>query len=303
MFRIVVLACVVFAGANRIKVHEVDSADKTKFGASCEDLQTTFRNRVAAFQASYDAIDNFEAISRYTQARLMMRTYGIIRTMRRARNCAWVADDNSEDMEQARGVVQSLLAGNPCAEAARSELEAGSSAETDGDQFRSLQRAMWVLTSDDCEATMPVEEITDLDPDFDPASCEATAMDAVREGEEQVRDAIDEMDDEEGEGAFIQTDQDALARFFRGLGVVFLMLFFAMACVGAVAFLGMAIGLMIGMTEVAFVASEGWSLLLYPLLGAYAGAGLGLIGCVFQTFNWVLPALTQGASSPHPVGK
>lgn len=300
MFRIVVFICVVSAGANRIKVHEIDTADKAKFGASCEDLQTTFRNRVASFQASFDAIDNFEAISRYSQARLMMRTYGIIRTMRRARNCAWVADDNSEDMEQARGVVQSLLAGNPCAEIARSELEAGSSAEDDADQFRSLQRAMWVLTSDDCEATMPVEEIADLDPDLDPENCEATAMDAIREGEEQVRDAIEEMDDEPGEGAFIETDQGGLARFFRALGVIFLMLFFAMACVGAVAFLGITIGYMVGMAVAeasgarqGYYNSASWTLLEFQILGFYAGAGLGLIGCVFQTFNWVLPALTQ----------
>merc|ERR1711865_1298584 len=94
-----------------------------------------------------------------SQARVTMRTYGIIRTLRRARTCSWVTQNDSDEIEQARGIVQSLLAGNPCAEVARAELESGSSAETAQVEIASIRRAMSVLTSDSCETTVLPEDI------------------------------------------------------------------------------------------------------------------------------------------------
>merc|ERR1711865_39326 len=88
-----------------------------------------------------------------SQARVTMRTYGIIRTLRRARTCSWVTQNDSDEIEQARGIVQSLLAGNPCAEVARSELESGMSAETAAVEITSIRRAMSVLASDSCESS------------------------------------------------------------------------------------------------------------------------------------------------------
>lgn len=285
--RTVALLLVASAGASRIQVHEVDEAEhRAKFGASCDHLQTVFRSRVGAFQVAFDAIDEPEAISRATQARLMMRTYGIVRTMRRARTCQWVTDDNSEDIEQARGIVQALLAGNPCADVARSELEAGASADTAEVEIRSIQRAMWVLTSDSCELVEPEGEIREAD--------ESAALEELQEAEDRVQDAIDELAEpsQEGVGAFIETDQSSVRRFFRALGVALLMLFLALACTGAVAFIGLALGVLLAGLN-APLGADGWHAVFMGLYGFGAGAALGLGPCVYQLYTQLLPRLTN----------
>merc|ERR1719329_1574799 len=109
-----------------------------------------FHDRVIAVQAALDG----EA----GRARLMMRSYSVIRTLRRARTCSWVVDGDSADVEQLRGIVQSMLDDNPCAEAARAELETGVSAETSEIEARKLAGSISILMSDNCEINEPEGE-------------------------------------------------------------------------------------------------------------------------------------------------
>merc|ERR1712028_49160 len=90
--------------AARIAIeHESDS--EFPFSASCEDMQGTFRSRVTAVQALLDATNDAQENGTRTptlaQARITMRTFGVIRTLRRAKDCQWVLDGDSEDIEQA----------------------------------------------------------------------------------------------------------------------------------------------------------------------------------------------------------
>ena len=123
MFRVVVaLVLTASSEASRVAVHGgSESKSQTKFGASCDDLQAMFHDRVVAFKSSLDANPDLDEIGRVAQARVMMRTYGIIRTLRRARACSWVIENDNDDIKQAREIVQTLLAENPCADAARSQ--------------------------------------------------------------------------------------------------------------------------------------------------------------------------------------
>ena len=147
---VVALVLIASSEATRIAAHS-DSKSQTKFGASCDDLQAMFHNRVVAFKSSFDANPDLDEIGRVAQARVMMRTYGIIRTLRHARTCSWVIENDSDDIEQAREIVQVLLAENPCAEAARSQLATGASdSTTAGIEVQSLYCAMSILASDNC---------------------------------------------------------------------------------------------------------------------------------------------------------
>jgi len=277
-----------FCGASRIQAHD-NGKSEAKFGATCEDLQTTFHNRLINFQTFLDATD-LDAMSRTAQVRIMMRTYGIIRPLRRARTCDWVIANDSEEIEQARGIVQTLLAGNPCAEAARSELQAGTHAETAELEVQSLRRAMSVLTSDDCEVGELSEEIATADEDVEVQ---------LRNAEDEVQDLIEESASSE-EGAFIQTDSEVgfLRGFLRGLAVAFLMLFLLLACAGAVA----VITVLITVTLVYFaefgtfilnapagLGSAGYLIMPAGMVGGVAG----LASCSYQLYTQLLPRLTQ----------
>ena len=120
MFRsLFVWLSLVSAGANRVHTH---SQLDTEFGASCDNLQSRFHDQVHTFRAALDARASESAVA---QARFSMRMLGIVRTLRRAQACDWVVENNSDDIEEMRGIMQELITENPCAEAARSELDAG----------------------------------------------------------------------------------------------------------------------------------------------------------------------------------
>jgi len=184
-----------------------------EFGASCDNLQNRFHNQVHTLRVAIDARTSESFV---TQARLSMRMHGMVRTLRRAQECDWVVENNSEDIEEMRGIMQDLLAGNPCADAARSELDAGASSEENA----ALGRAMIILMSDDCEV-----------PEIQPVDDTQTPEAGLQQAEEGLQDSIDEImdaEDEEGE-SFIQSDQAGrFQRFMRGLGVFFLMLFLSL---------------------------------------------------------------------------
>jgi len=222
-------------------------------------------------------------MSRVSQARVMMRTSGIIRTLRRARTCAWVIQNDSDEIEQTRGIVQSLLAGNPCAENARSELASGLSAETAQVELASIRRAMSILSSDSCEPTEIPEEAG--------GNSEGTDL-QLTEAEDNLADAIEAM--EEGQSSFLQTG--SVRSFMRGVGVAFLMLFLLLACASAVALIAGAIGLIIALILDAAGACSGWDclgLLVIPLVGGAGGLAVGLAGCSYQLYTQLLPQLNQ----------
>jgi len=267
------------AGASRIQ--NSDTKLETEFGASCEDLQTRFHTQVHAFRAASEA-QTSESLT--TQARFTMRMYGVIRTLRRAQECSWVIENNSDDIEDMRSLVQQLLAGNPCGEAARSELEAAVSGAPDANELRTIASAMSILLSDDCE----VSEVQ-----------EADAQD-LQGADERLQDGIDEMMDaeEEGEGAFIQMDQTGrFRRFMRGVGVFFLMLFLLLACVGASMVIGFFLGLFIadllGHFALVRFGHSGWGQVTIGAYGGLAVGAVGLVGCANQLYNNLLPRLSQ----------
>jgi len=285
MIRILsVSALLALVGASRVKIQSHTDAE---WGASCDDLHTTFSSRLAAFQESVDSLDIQAGVSRGSQTRQTMRVYGILRTLRRARSCSWVMNTDSEDMVQAQAITQTLLAGNPCADAARSEMEAGSSAGTQEAQAQAMARAVSILMSDTCAAS----EI----PDDAVSSEDQMELDAqLSEAEEQMQDGMEEMmEASEGqEGSFIQLD--ASFRFFRVLGVIFLMLFLLVACIVSVWMITSLILLGLGILGVAIgVPIVGWlnaaTAAGYLTIVTTTAAALG--GCAFSLYDNVLPRL------------
>jgi len=272
--------------ATRIQTDAVTELG-AEFGASCDSLQNRFHNQVHTLRIVLDARTSESAVA---QARLVMRMHGLIRTLRRAQECTWVVENNSDDIEEMRGIMQELLAGNPCGDAARSELEAGASAEGDDAQMQVILRALSTLMSDDCEAS-----------DIQPADEAQTPAAQLEEVEEELQDAIDEIMDSEEEGeAFIQLDQAGIfRRFMRGVGVFFLMLFLLLACVGSAAVivgaLAAGVTLLLHFTGIINLSGGMNALWVYVvgIYGAGAGAVTGLAGCTHQLYNSVLPRLSQ----------
>jgi len=278
------LCCWVFfcalVSANRVHVVK---EQRSKILATCDDLEATFHNRIVTFRASLD--ENADAVSRGAQARMMMRTYGIIRTLRRASTCTWVIQSDNENLEGAREIVQILLAGNPCAQAARSELAVGASAETSEIGVRSLHRALTLLTSDTCEVNEEIpQQIDDVDVDV-----------RMNAAEEDLQDTILELNDPQGaESAFVQTNN--FRDFMKYIGVLFLLFFLLLACVSAAALIGYALAYGISMlvywgrTDLYFLDVE---YKLWGLMGGAAAGAFGLSGCAYQLYNNVFPRLTQ----------
>jgi len=279
-----------------VRAARIQSLSEGEFGASCDNLQNRFHDQVHAFK---EALDARTSESETTQARFTMRMYGVMRTLRRGRECAWVVENNSDDIEEMRSVVQELLSGNPCGEAARSELEAGASAEDSQVQMQAIPRAMSMLMSDDCEA--PWRDAS-RDVPVDRDALEGDGMEQLQESEEQLQDAIGEIMDagEEGEGAFIQVNQKGgplgrFGRFMRGIGVFFLMLFLLLACVGAatviVAFLVLTVEfLLVDLGLLSY--GRHWAIPFHHALVAGAATSvLSLVGCTHQLYTNLLPDL------------
>jgi len=284
MFR-TVIACALLTStqASRIQVREVSESR----GASCEDLQSRFHDRVAGIQASLEGID--EQISVAQRTRIAFRMTGIMRTLRRARECQWVIENNSEDLVQMRGVVQQLLEANPCAEAARLELESGSSDEN----IQSVSRAMSILVSDDCEVPAPPQEGGNID---------ATPEELLQQAEDDLQDVLEGADSEES--AFIEVDNSGMLRdFIKNVGVFFLMLFLILACTAtmaaialfltaAVLFIGrMVVGPHFGLTAGMRRDRTGISSLIYLFAPILIGGVIGLPTCAYQLYNNLLPRL------------
>lgn len=303
MFRIgiaSVLIASVAAGRVQVESHKFE----TKFGASCEDLQTSFHTRVVGLQDFLDAHSDESNFNTATQARFMMRSYQIIRTLRRANTCAWVVDGDSDDIEQTRAIVQTLIAGNPCAEAARDELAAGRSAETAQIEVQSVWRAMSVLQSDNCEIA-PYEESDTISLD-DEVELNGQLEDLDAQAQDSIDVVLDEIEEDAG-GALVQTDSDVRMRSFRTvmrtLGVVFLMIFLLLACAGTAAIISAFLAFAISQYTVLSwcAACHGDVGLLHAFhavfFGFLPGGAIGLAACSHQLYTQLLPALQQAGEA------
>lgn len=293
MFRIVfgigLLASVI---ANRIQSHRANSDhSRAKFGATCEDLQSTFHSRVDGLQALLDVHPDFSMFSTATRARFTMRTLGVARVLRRARTCSWVVDGNNDDIEQMRGIVQVMLAGNPCAQAARAELEAGASDDSTI-EMTAVRRAMSILASENCEVSLaPDEDAPTMDSDDD-EELEAQIGAAEEHAQERADDLVDAFMDEDITGAFVETSSDlhqVYGGIMRTLGVVFLFILLLLACTGAMAFIGAFIVSIY--TRIACVGLGGFCGIGEVFAGFLVGGGLGLASCAYQLTTQLLPRL------------
>lgn len=284
MFRIAVAgAFLVSSQASRVQVHEVDTA-QVKWGATCEDLQSRFRDRVTTIRSSLEGEDEHSELGAVAQTRLAMRMHGILRTLRRARECSWVIENNSDDLDQLRGVVQQLLTANPCAEAARLEFESGSSDENP----QAVQHALTILLSDDCVA-LPVPE---------GANTDVTPEEQLQAAEDEFQDSLDEPGDS-GESAFIEVDKTQFFRaLFRAIGVAFLMLFLLLACVTTAAAIALVLSAVLSVLayRVGLYRPAGRGLFgpHFPIaiLGGFGGAVIGLGACAATLQTTLLPRLS-----------
>lgn len=269
-------------GAHRVQLDDATaSTSVVKFGASCVDLQTMFHNRVAAFKASLDEHPNLDELGRAAQTRVLMRTYGMIRTFRRARTCAWVIENDGDDLDQARGIVQTLLARNPCADVARSELQAGASAETQEVEIQAVHRALSVLLSDNCEAA-------EVSVQPDELNNEAALEAQLNSVEEEAQDAIEEFADD-SQAAFIQTDSGTLRGLMRGIEVVWVAFIFMTACVQVVGIIILVLmyavsSLVAPLRGEGVLVSRRMADAVFPVI-----VGVRVGTCLYTVFNGLLP--------------
>jgi len=229
MWRIIltsVLAASAFRSSVEVGEHDFDVKSHTTWGASCESLQARFHTRVLAFQTALEANPDEGAMSRTTQARLSMRVYGVVRTLRRARECDWVINSDSPDIEALQTIVQRLQAGNPCAAQANVALQEGAD-----DELSTLWSSMSILMSDTCEAADFSADEQQGDGD---ENIEAALERETSDGESQLQDNIEELIASEEDGAaFIQSDAGTVRGFFRALGVAFGFILLLLLCTSA----------------------------------------------------------------------
>jgi len=289
--------------ARIVSRHESDS--KSPFVASCEDLQGSFRSRVTAVQALLNTHQNATSMSRFAQARITMRVFGIVRTMRRSRNCQWVLDGDSEDIDQARSVVQQTLAQNPCAEAAMAEMTP-EAFESAANELQPLQRAMIVLMSESCEVPEQeeVEEVADAE---DEDALEHRLIDT----EEDMQDHIDELFEQaalESEsmtgGSFVQTDAKArrtLDYVFGMIGAVFFGLLFAFLCIPIGVAIGAALGLFFcAVDPLVCGGGAAWGALTGVVTGYFVGGALGFALCAAELISELMPTAIQDPTYAQP---
>lgn len=268
------------ADGYRLESNELDHSDvKSKFFDSCEELQGLFHTRVSAVQTLLAAHPDATGLSKINQARFTMRTFGVVRTLRRAKDCAWVVDGDSEDVQAAQAIVQVTLAGNPCAAAAMAELTP-EAYEAAAHELVPLQRAMLVLVSDTCV----VPELEEMD-----AQDEQAVMEASQESEEQMTNAIDDLFEEaaienEGGSASLVQSESLLQSIFAWTGAIFFAIAFGLACAVPSFFVGAAIGILLASGWCSCCSTspgcqEGLPLVI---LAAYGSVPLGFAICAAQ---------------------
>jgi hypothetical protein len=240
----------------------VQKRSGSKWGATCESLQSRFSEQLAAVQDQVDQIPE-AGLSSGPRMRLTMRVFGIGRTLRRAGNmeCTWVEGTNEVNAERVRILLETLLERNPCADAAQAEMSGIAANATEQDRAEGMQRAMSILSSDTCEAT-PIEG--QGAPEVEVGDEQILAL------EEQSADGCEDMvEGIESEGSsFVETDAKyATERLLRFLVVVAIYLFLVFICTWVVVWVGLFIisyfTMLLGMIGV-YVSGILWRDLILP---------------------------------------
>jgi len=251
--------------ASRISadVHEMKNQNH-HFGLSCETLHTRFRKRsenLHVFVASHSGSDDMGLGAR---ARAVMKSSAVLRTLRRAKDCPWIAAGNNDDLEAIGKVVKVVLAGNPCAPAALAELQL---LDTDDvEETMHLNRAMSILMSDTCKIDAP-EENVDVPVDF----VEGDEL----EIEERVQDGVEEMLESEDAGNSLMEQSDAqrsvsFARVAALIGALMIGVLFSLGCAYVVANIGLFVGMIF---TVMLVAMTSWMAPVAVLVGTVGWYG------------------------------
>lgn len=275
------LICLLAAQANahRVRVDTNSGTIKADIFDTCNDLQNSFHTRVQNIQALQEAHPDSESMSAATRARFTMRAFGVVRVLRRAKDCPWVTEGDADEVDQVRSVVHSVLVGNPCGDVA---MEALSVPPPPENELQPLQQAVQILLSDNCEASGDIAQNEDID-----LQDEAALSQRLIDMEEQAQDQIDELMDaavSEGEhssaGAFVQTE-GRVGSVSRMLGVVFLTILYLLSCAAVGFIIGGLILYVIGAIPCSMVVhgSSALGCLLWPMMGAAAGAAAGFVSC------------------------
>jgi len=287
MFRTIICSLLLsLVAAERVQVHAFNSRSQLKFGATCEELESSFHDRVTALQVVLDAHPNDNTLNTATRARLTMRTLGIARTLRRARSCPWVIDGDGDDIAQIRGIVQVMLAGNPCAPAARAELE-----RSGPDDMAAVGRAMSVLASETCEVSGMTDEESPLMISENESELEAQ-LDQAEQGAHNSVDDLIEVSMSDEDSSFVEAGSEGrFGGFFRSLGVLFLVLLLLLACTSAAALIG-ALILQVILAIGFLSACQHFACQLGNLfMSMMMGGAVGFVGCAYALATQLLPTL------------
>jgi len=287
----VVLACttLVVADASRIKIHQ-----QNNWGATCEQLQTQFGQRVTALREGVEAMgaggevtsDNARDASwgRMGRIRMTARMLGLARTTRRARECSWLLDNSGDDLEQLRAVTGTLMASNPCRDAANAEMQAGQSEEDPQAQMATLSRAMSILVSDDCEVTEAEYDEEQEDP-----------QEQMEQAEDELQERLNELVEDESGVSFLQlSDQVA---FPQVVGVFLFAMFLVFLCLQAFYVIGFFLA-----SILAVVTAGLGAVIAIPVI--FGTAIAGTVVCAHEVYNsLVIPyALPDNARDASWIG-
>merc|ERR1719446_1310511 len=98
-------ALLALASGSRVERHG------QKWGQTCHDMQANFQQRITTIRSTVDTMDA-DNLGRGARIRLTMQMYGVGRTLRRARECPWVQENDSGSVTEAQGLVETLMAQN-----------------------------------------------------------------------------------------------------------------------------------------------------------------------------------------------
>lgn len=275
----------VSVAAERVRTHSFQTQSQLKFGATCEELESSFHDRVGGLQTLLDAHSTETTFNTAARARFSMRVLGVVRTLRRASSCPWVIDGDSADVAQMRGIVQIMFAGNACAQAARAQIEAGSGP----DDAIAVGRAMSVLASENCEVSSMTDENTPpMNLDNGP-EMESQLDRAEQEAQNSVDDLVDVSMNDEG-SAFIEAgSKGRFAGLFRAFGVLLLVLLLLLACTTAAALIGVLIMTALNTFGIHAACTESFCGVGTMLQFMFVGGAVGLVGCAYQLVTELLP--------------
>jgi len=249
-----------------------------KFGLSCEALQSRFHMRSKNLQDFSNSYSGADDMSLAASARAVMKASAVLRTLRRASDCAWVvAGNNDDDIKAVGKVAGSILANNPCAPVAIAELQL---LDTPGEEGGAhLARAMSILISDTCEYEDQGQEPNESD--------EIADFDDI-EIEERVQDGVEQMlEIEDTSSSLVQQTEtqrkNSLAYVVKVLGAIMLGVLVSLGC----AYAGFTLSVWVGFLFSLLLLRVGiWlgappsSGLPFVVTGMFVGGSVGGISSV-----------------------